>query len=360
MTKTNTNHRTGKAVLKTPRRDHEPPGIAEIPDMAYYDGYVERTDNGVGCYAVFDYARETKSNVLIVGPTGSGKTSAALAYAAREEMPFYSISSSVGLEPSQLFGRYIPDGAGGFMWQDGPVTYVVRHGGFLLINEINFIPDRVGTVLFSLLDKRRTIQLLDHKGEVLTAHEDLVIAADMNPGYAGTRTLNAALKNRFPIQLYWDYDPEVEEKLVPYPAVRNVLRSLRDSDEITTPVSTNMATELIQQAYSPLGYSFAAMSFVNHFALDEKSVVETVLDIHSVEVRQALFPNTQPTGHLDSQVWSPEDYDLSVVGTEENPNPINYPEWIEDMGIYRVHWRLDLEDEEAEIPESDDDQGVKW
>jgi MoxR-like ATPase len=36
----------------------------------------------------------------------------------------------------------------------------------------------------------------------------------MNPDYIGTTPLNYAFRNRFDIQIPWDYDDAVEEKLI--------------------------------------------------------------------------------------------------------------------------------------------------
>jgi DNA polymerase III delta prime subunit len=321
--------------------------VAIVPPREMYDTYISRKIAKVADMDMFDYARKNKINVLIEGPTGAGKTSAALAYAAREKMPFYATPSSIGLEPSQLFGRYIPTDDRHFVWQDGPVTHLVRYGGLLLINEINFIPERVSTVLFSLLDKRRVIQLLDHKGEVITAHDDLMIVADMNPEYRGTRPLNAALRNRFGIQQFWDYDPAIEKRLLPYPAVIEMAKKLRVSEEINTPVSTNMLSEFVEQAISSLGYDFAVNGFVSRFANDERAVVSQTLDLFTTKLRQEIL-KVVPKRQLqdDAEEWDSDQYDLTVVGTKDNPNPINFPGWNPSMGVYNVDWNISVEEDE--------------
>jgi hypothetical protein len=291
-----------KVVVK---RSLKPSRIASIPDIAYAEGYVKRKLSiGLSDYIAFDYALANRVNVLIEGPTGSGKTSAVMAWAAERGYHFYSISSSIGLEPSQLFGKFIPDGENGIVWQDGPVTDIVRNGGVLLLNEVNFIPDRIGTVLFSLLDKRREIQLVDHRGEVVKAHygapdcwcEDeecskaVLICADMNPDYSGTHPLNAAFRNRFSMQLIFEYDEKIEEKLVPYPALRTLATQIRDrvkTGEFETPVSTNMLVEFVRN-YTFLGLDFALQNFRNHFNDDEREPLSKVLDTHKGNIEMAL------------------------------------------------------------------------
>lgn len=328
--------------------------VAIVPPIEMYDTYVSRNVAGKTDMEVFQYARENHVNVLIEGPTGSGKTSGSLAFAAKNKMPFYATPSSIGMEPSQLFGRYIPTGPSTYEWQDGPVTKLVRHGGLLLINEVNFVPARVATTLFSLFDKRREIQLLDHKGEVIKAHEDLLIVADMNPDYRGTQPLNAALRNRFGIQMYWDYDPAIERKLVKSTELVALAVKMREAEELSTPISTNMLVDFMIQAKGPLGWQFASSVLVNKFSQDERPVVQQMLMLHETQLKRQILKSVSKKSKTvvdDSPEWNEEDYDLTVVGTPDNPNPINHPDWTLDMGIYNVDWNIEVTDDE------DDEEG---
>jgi hypothetical protein len=278
--------------------------IATVPEMDYYDSYISRKFSGTSEFDIFDYSMWNLRNVLIEGPTGPGKTSAALAYAALRELPFYAIPSNVGIEPSQLFGKYIPHEGGGFIWVDGPVTSIVRNGGILLINEVNFMPDRVATVLFGLLDKRREIVLLDHKGETVRAHrgeecwcgaencEDkmVLVMADMNPDYEGTRPLNKAFRNRFAVQLHWDYDDKIERKLVTAGSLVDMAQRLRQAQargEYETPISTNMLQEF-EEVYYALGIDFARINFVNHFQPEERASVDQIVKTFDVNITSEL------------------------------------------------------------------------
>src|SRR6185369_15834520 len=102
--------------------------VASIPDAEVAKRYIGRTIDGLMDFEIFTYAFENALNVLIEGPTGPGKTMASRAFAASNGMCFYAIPSNVGVEPSQLFGKYIPnedaldESDPKFIWQDGPVT----------------------------------------------------------------------------------------------------------------------------------------------------------------------------------------------------------------------------------------------
>lgn len=265
------------------------PALASVPPKHIADRYVHRTLPGnVEDFKVFDYARGNHINVLIYGPTGPGKTTAVEAWAAERGLRMATVSGNAALEPSHLFGKFISDGRGGFCWVDGPVTDVVRNGGVLLLDEFNFISPKIYTVIYPLTDARRTITLLDHMGEVIEAHKDLTIFATLNPGYVGTAPLNFAMRNRFDIQIPWDYDEKVESKLVSSKALQNVVKQLRDEaakGSYETPISTNMLIEF-SEFVRDLGYEFAVENFIAHFDSDEQSSVRLVLQTHEHNLRK--------------------------------------------------------------------------
>lgn len=314
----------GRKQLKYRSGPHQ---LASVPPRSLAKEYVSRKITDKQDFEIFEYAHLSHTNVLIEGPTGPGKTTSVMAYAARGQYPFYAVPSNVGVEPSQLFGKYIPDGAGSFIWQDGPVTDLVRHGGVLLINEVNFLPPRVATVLFGLLDRRREITLLDHKAEVIRAHKDLLIVADMNPDYSGTQPLNQAFRNRFGIQLDWDYDEEVEASLVASKGLRELAGKLRKeyaAGRIFTPVSTNMLQEFERvHDFSP---AFAHQNFVNHFHPDERPSITKVLQTYAENIRVELTPeDDDPVVFVDTEGlrWTQKELDALREKNYDNPDYID-------------------------------------
>jgi MoxR-like ATPase len=220
----------------------------------------------------------------------------------------------VSIDPSSLFGRRQPSSKPGvFPWVDGPVTWIVRNGGVLNISEINFMTPKIAASLYPLLDGRRYIPLLGHEGEVVRAHigtaatsadgsprpcwcdltarecnkRRVLIIADMNPNYRGTMELNAAFKNRFEFKIPWNYDSEVEEKLIHFPTMRKIAGRLRElaGTDIMTPVSTNMMMEFEQFSMSPnLSLEFAVANFVSAFLPDEQNSVQNVFDLNKTDL----------------------------------------------------------------------------
>jgi len=264
--------------------------LATVPRKELAERYVHRKIWGQEDFAIYDAARAEGVNVLIYGPTGPGKTTSVEAWAAERNLRMASISGNASMEPSQMTGKFVSDGEGAFMWIDGPVTDVVRNGGVLLLDEVNFINPKIYTNLYSLTDGRRNITLLDHHGETIEAHKDLTIFATMNPDYIGTTPLNFAFRNRFDIQIPWDYDDAVEEKLVTCKALRILMKQLRveaAKGQYETPISTNMGMEFVRFV-DMLGYEFAAENFIAHFSADEQASVRMVFQTHEHNIKLDL------------------------------------------------------------------------
>ena len=263
--------------------------LATVPPQHLAKQYVHRKVYGVEDFRTFDTARDEHINVLIYGPTGPGKTTAVEAWAAARGLRMATVSGNASMESRQLFGGFIPDGDGGYGWIDGPVTDVVRNGGVLLLDEMNFISPKIYTTLYPLTDGRRSITLLDHMGETIVAHEDLTIFATMNPDYIGTTPLNFAMRNRFDIQLSWDYDDAVESKLVSSKALLVLTKQLRAEaakGQYETPISTNMLMEISKFIQNPkLGYEFAVENFIAHFSADEQASVRLVFQTHEHNIK---------------------------------------------------------------------------
>lgn len=262
--------------------------LASVPHKDLADRYINRVAlGGVEDFKIFDDARANHKNVLIYGPTGPGKTTAVTAWAAARNLRMATIPGNAALEPGHLFGKLISDGTNNFVWIDGPVTDVVRNGGVLCLDEFNFISPKIYTVIYPLTDSRRTITLLDHKGEVIEAHPDLTIFATMNPEYTGTTALNKAMRNRFSIQIPWDYDTKVEAKLVSSKNLMAVAGQLREEaakGQYETPISTNMLMEFCE--FVPrLGYEFAVDNFIAHFDEHEQPSVRLVFQTHEHNIK---------------------------------------------------------------------------
>lgn len=265
--------------------------LASIPSIEWSKKYINRKVAGCLDFDIYDNAMRNHENILIMGHAGSGKTMSVLAYASNRGYRYYNVSSHIGLEPTQLFGSWIPTPDGHFRWQDGAVTDLVRNGGVLLLNEVNFMPERVTTILFGLLDDRREIQIMENGGEVIKAHPELLIVADMNPHYRGTRPMNQAWVDRFHHKLNFPYDPSIENKLVKNKALLEMAGKLRDlmiKGKINTPISTRSLVGFVKNA-ERMGLNYATECYANTFIDDtEREAVTLVLDTYKPNIGKEL------------------------------------------------------------------------
>ena len=281
--------------------------MISVPDPKWAKQYVNRKFNGKTEWDIYDEALKDGDNILIEGGAGSGKTISVQSYASARNMRYFNVSNSNGIDPSQLFGRWIPKADGqGYRWQDGAVTLLVRYGGVLLLNEVNFLPERVSTVLYSLLDYRREIQLLENGGEVIKAHKDLLIIADMNAGYRGTHELSQAWNDRYGIKLEFPYDKAIELKVVGNRSLLNLADKLReqfDKEEITTPISTRSLVAFVKNA-KRFGIDFAITSFVNGFNKEERGGVRLACETFKENIADEM--NISYISHPDMDTYSVE------------------------------------------------------
>lgn len=280
--------------------------MVSVPDPKWAKEYLNRRIEGVSDFEIYDYALANNHNILIEGHAGSGKTMSVQAYASSRGMRYFNVACHIGIEPSHLVGRWIPTNDGHFKWQDGAVTELVRNGGVLLFNEINFMPERISTFIFSLLDYRREIQILENGGEVVKAHPDLLIVGDMNPNYRGTRPLNQAFADRFAVRLDFPYDKAIEQKLIPNKSLiemANQLREQYNNKAISTPISTRSLVAFLQNS-KRFGLGFATLSYINTFNGEtEKSAVRLVLETHRENIaREMGLDSTIPLLNENTEV----------------------------------------------------------
>lgn len=138
-------------------------------------------------------------NVLLKGPTGTGKTKFAETLSYLFNQPMFSINSSVDLDAESLMGfktLAYEDGKQVIDFIPGPVTNAMTHGTFLYIDEINMAKPETLPLINGVLDYRRTVTN-PFTNEMITAKEGFNVIAAINEGYIGTVPLNEALKNRF-------------------------------------------------------------------------------------------------------------------------------------------------------------------
>ncbi|MDK7113878.1 MoxR family ATPase [Staphylococcus pettenkoferi] len=139
-------------------------------------------------------------NILLKGPTGSGKTKLAETLSETVDIPMHQVNCSVDLDAESLLGfktiQTNDKGEQEIVFIDGPVIQAMRQGHILYIDEINMAKPETLPILNGVLDYRRKLTN-PFTGEVIHAAPGFNVIAAINEGYIGTLPMNEALKNRF-------------------------------------------------------------------------------------------------------------------------------------------------------------------
>jgi MoxR-like ATPase len=240
--------------------------------------YIERDFGGTTDIELFDWARANQHNILSYGETGTGKTAAVRHYVEKNGLELVTLPCNGAVDPSSVFVQPIFD-EGVIRAIESRFVSVLREGGVAYLDEVNFMPARIGSALHSALDWRREVTIIELGNERFRLHDDCLIVASFNPDYIGTRPLNESFRNRFPVQLKYTYDPDIEIQLVSSPHLVQLATRLRDAKKngiIETPVGTNALIEFDQLA-KEFGILFAVSNFVSRFNEWEQDSVATLV-----------------------------------------------------------------------------------
>ena len=202
--------RTQQGFGKAPISLWNSHGAAPAIDPFYV---VDATNMGL-----FATAAEHGTNVWMVGPGGSGKTSLPEQFAAYTGRPFFKFGFTKQTEVGTLIGG---DGfkAGETQWNDGALVAALRRpGSVILFDEVTLAPAGVQALLQGIADDHRSYTI-HQTGEVIKVAPGVMLCvADNTNGsgdetgrYAGTNQSNGALVNRFKRMIRVDYLTKAQE-----------------------------------------------------------------------------------------------------------------------------------------------------
>lgn len=150
--------------------------------------------------------------VLLIGESGTGKTSAIRHLAAETLNGLRRVNLNGGTTADELVGRLLINEKGTY-WVDGILTEAMRAGEWIVLDEINAALPEVLFVLQSVMDDDGYLVLTEKADkEIVHKHPNFRIFATCNPPeYAGTKEMNKALLSRFAICISADYPPAKQE-----------------------------------------------------------------------------------------------------------------------------------------------------
>jgi MoxR-like ATPase len=145
---------------------------------------------------------------LLIGETGTGKTSVIRRLAFIRQQPYVRVNMTGFTTPDDLIGSKSIRGDETY-FEYGIITDAMNRGAILVLDEINATTPDCLFILHGLLDEDRRITLPN--GETIHPHKDFRVFATCNPDYEGTRSMNKAFLDRFPIILNIYHLPVPEE-----------------------------------------------------------------------------------------------------------------------------------------------------
>jgi MoxR-like ATPase len=265
--------------------------VLVVPDV---QPYFPREFEGVSEETIYDYARKTQQNVLLTGDAGTGKTSSARNYAAKNGLPFVTVECTQQIDQSITQGRFIPTGVGNSVaWKYSQLATAIQRPAVILINELTRMTPKAASLFLRLLQEREL--LIEPLNEVIKVHPDAIFIADQNTGvgYVGTSKQDNALVDRFNLKLEFHYDSKIESKFIKSPALLEFATSIRQAaeqnDQFSVPMSTRALINFQAQA-SHLGFVFAANSLLNNFPKSdgEREAIKMRFDADSLTIASEL------------------------------------------------------------------------
>ena len=262
-----------------------------IPREQFYisppQGYLEKIAYGV----------VNNLPVLLIGETGVGKTASVryLAWKTNNGLRRVNLNGSTTVD--EFLGKLMINEQGTY-WVNGVLVEAMLSGDWILLDEINACLPEIAFSLHSLLDDDRMVVLMDYDGRIIRPHPNFRLFASMNPSeegrYAGTKTLNEALMDRFPIVICMEYLP-VEEEIEAVMSqsgnknrevVTRMVRAARDVREAihTEKVFGSFSTRRVID-WARMSMSFEIMESARYTVLSKMNrfdaeVVEDILDLY--------------------------------------------------------------------------------
>lgn len=198
---------------------------------------------------IVEFAIKRRKNLLIVGPTGCGKSSLAINVAARLKESLEIFSCSGETTTDELIAKPWRKSSGETISVYGAGTRAYKDGKGLLLEEIDHANPDILAALHRTMETNQNFIILNvGEKEVIARDPRFFVVATANTigtgedtfMYAGTKPLNAAFMNRFNLTIKMSFLKPDQE-----------IQVLCDKTGITGGVATKM-TQFAQEARKAL------------------------------------------------------------------------------------------------------------
>ena len=142
--------------------------------------------------------------VALEGETAAAKTTAVLYLAHLLGQSVRRLNLNGATDAGELVGRFAPAPGGGFRFVESVLPQAMRHGDWVLLDEINLAEPQCIERLNPVLEQPPTLILSENDGTVfgghggVPIHDNFRVIATYNPAaYTGRNALSPALRSRF-------------------------------------------------------------------------------------------------------------------------------------------------------------------
>lgn len=155
-----------------------------------------------------------KLPILLQGPTSAGKTSLIDYVARRSGNRCLRINNHEHTDLQEYIGTYAADVSGKLSFREGVLVQAMRHGYWIILDELNLASTDILEALNRVLDDNRELYIAETQ-TLVKAHPNFMLFATQNPPglYGGRKTLSRAFKNRF-IELHFADIPRSELEII--------------------------------------------------------------------------------------------------------------------------------------------------
>lgn len=254
---------------------------------------------------VLESTKRIQKNIMLVGPTGSGKTVLCDNIAEALKLKFYPMSVGLQTTKSDLLGYMNANG----IYVSTPIREAFENGGVLLLDEFDSTNANTVTILNSMLAN----SICSFPDKIVSKNDNFICMIACNTygrgdsiEYIGRNRLDTATLDRF-VTIYIDYDEELEDKLTNNTSWLNVIRKIRE----------NINLHGIKMAVSPRASMQGADLLENGFSMNEvldmcvfKGVTKDVkikllqdIDFNNIKnVKEWGDKNTKNTNELNIRI----------------------------------------------------------
>ncbi|HLH73056.1 MAG TPA: AAA family ATPase, partial [Chloroflexota bacterium] len=175
----------------------------EVPDESETFSYLSPTMARIlRRIAEVDTAQTQRGFVLLLGPTGCGKTTMAKTYCRLANQPCTELTFSGDTALSDFFTSVElvreNDVQTSTLTVPGPAVDAMLRGKKLLLNEINMLPPDLLNVFSQAMDTGRVVLSGTERGNVeIQVHKEFGLIGTANPNYVGTLDMGRAFERRF-------------------------------------------------------------------------------------------------------------------------------------------------------------------